>query len=63
MISAITSCRDNPIFNMEIKNYETPGNKEKFLCENILKHIATPKFKEVCGNRMHKIFEILKKVN
>ena len=63
MISAITSCRDNPIFNKEIKNYETPGNKVKFLCENILKHIATPEFKEVCENTVHEIFEILKKVN
>ena len=60
MISAITSCRDNPIFNKEIKNYETPGNKVKFLCENILKYIATPEFKEVCENTMP---EILKKVN
>ena len=48
---------------MEIKNYETPGYKVKFLCENILKHIATPEFKEVCENTTHKIFEILKKVN
>ena len=47
MISAITSCRENPIFNLEIKNYETPGNKVKFLCEkssSILLHQSSKKY-------------------
>ena len=51
------------MFNIEIKNYETPGDKVKILCENILKHIATLESKEVCENARDKIFEILKEVN
>ena len=41
---------------MEIKNYETPDNKVKFLCENILKYIATQEFQNVCENTVKKIF-------
>ena len=48
---------------MEIKNYETPDNKVKFLCENILKYIATQEFQNVCENTVKKIFKILQKAN
>ena len=48
---------------MENNNYETPGNKVRFLCENILKYVATQEFKEVCENTMEIIFENLKKAN
>ena len=37
--------------------------KSKILCENILLHISSTKFKEIRENTVSKISEILKKVN
>lgn len=63
IISAISSCRDNLIFNMANLNCKALSNKVNILCENILKFIATPELKVVCDNTVSKILEILKKDN